>query len=130
MGRNVLAVITGIVTWFAIVFLAGFAFRLWPAYQAAAPTMSFDFSMKIARLAVSSVALIAAALALWRVRASRAVELAFSAVMLLLFIPEHYLLWSKFPIWYHLTFLTSLVLLPLFVALAALQVGAKPALPS
>ena len=31
------------------------------------------------------------------------------ALLLLIFIPEHISLWDKFPIWYHLTFLTSLV---------------------
>jgi uncharacterized protein (DUF983 family) len=31
------------------------------------------------------------------------------AVLLLMFIPQHINLWDKFPIWYHLTFLTSLV---------------------
>jgi len=30
-------------------------------------------------------------------------------VLLLAFIPQHAMLWDKFPIWYHLTFLLSLV---------------------
>jgi len=29
-------------------------------------------------------------------------------IMLLLFVPVHYMLWAKFPIWYHLFFLISL----------------------
>ena len=36
-----------------------------------------------------------------------------------LFIPNHYLLWDKFPVWYHLTFLVSL--LPLTLLGAALN---------
>jgi hypothetical protein len=36
------------------------------------------------------------------------------ALLLLFFIPEHISLWDKFPVWYHLTFLTTLV--PLAVA--------------
>jgi hypothetical protein len=31
------------------------------------------------------------------------------ALLLLAFIPQHISLWDKFPVWYHLTFLTSLV---------------------
>jgi len=30
-------------------------------------------------------------------------------ILLALFIPQHILLWPKFPVWYHLTFLLSLV---------------------
>jgi hypothetical protein len=29
--------------------------------------------------------------------------------LLLMFIPQHIMLWDRFPIWYHLTFLLSLV---------------------
>jgi hypothetical protein len=32
-------------------------------------------------------------------------------ILLLLFIPVHYSIWNRFPIWYHLTFLASLVVL-------------------
>jgi hypothetical protein len=34
-------------------------------------------------------------------------------VLLLFFLPFHYLIWSKFPLWYHLTFFVSLPLLSL-----------------
>ena len=37
----------------------------------------------------------------------------FAAVMLALFIPEHVMLWQRFPVWYHLTFLVTLA--PLIV---------------
>lgn len=30
-------------------------------------------------------------------------------LLLLAFIPQHIMLWDKFPLWYHLTFLLSLV---------------------
>jgi uncharacterized protein (DUF983 family) len=32
-------------------------------------------------------------------------------ILLILFLPIHYSIWPKFPIWYHLTFLTSLPVL-------------------
>jgi hypothetical protein len=37
--------------------------------------------------------------------------------LLALFIPNHYLLWDKFPVWYHLTFLVSLLPLTLLGAM-------------
>jgi len=36
-------------------------------------------------------------------------------VMLLFFIPIHYMIWTKFPVWYHTYFLTSLLAIPLIV---------------
>ena len=51
--------------------------------------------------------------------------LATGVLMLLLFIPEHVRLWDKFPVWYHLTFLGSLV--PLRVAGGRLTGRAPPA---
>ena len=30
-------------------------------------------------------------------------------LLLVVFIPQHVMLWDKFPVWYHLTFLASLV---------------------
>ncbi len=120
MARNLVAVVTGIVVWVALVTVGGLALRYgWPAYPAAEPQMSFDLSMKIARLALSSVALVTGALAVWRVKPSRTVELIFGVVMLVIFIPIHYNLWPRFPVWYHLTFLTSLIVLPLLIAIAA-----------
>ena len=128
MGRSLLAVVAGIVVWFAIVMVGGLAFRFWPAYVAAAPQMHFDLWMKIARLALSTVALLVAALFVWRIKPTRAVELAFGVLMLVVFIPEHYMLWTRFPLWYHLSFLTSLIALPLLVAIAApMPALSKPA---
>jgi hypothetical protein len=31
-----------------------------------------------------------------------------AVIMVLLFLPVHYMLWDKFPIWYHLFFLITL----------------------
>jgi len=119
LGRNILAVIAGIIVWIAFVMICGLAFRYWPAYEAAAPQMQFDLAMKIARLGLSSTGLVIAALTVWWIRPSRAVELAFGIVLVLAFIPEHYRIWSKFPIWYHATFFASLILIPLLVSAVA-----------
>jgi len=42
-------------------------------------------------------------------------------IMLLLFVPVHYMLWAKFPIWYHLFFLISLA--PTLLIGAAVRAG-------
>jgi len=125
MWRNVLGVVAGIVVWTVLVTAGGLAMReFWPAYAAAdTPAMAFDLSMKIARLTLSTVALIAASLAASRVaRSSQYVAIALGVVLLLAFIPIHYNLWSKFPVWYHLFFLTSLVVLPPLT----IRVGTRP----
>ncbi|HEX7720741.1 MAG TPA: hypothetical protein VF397_01195, partial [Pyrinomonadaceae bacterium] len=41
------------------------------------------------------------------------------AVMVVLFLPVHYMLWVKFPMWYHLFFLISLA--PALLIGASLQ---------
>jgi uncharacterized protein (DUF983 family) len=42
-----------------------------------------------------------------------------AVIMLVLFFPVHYMLWAKFPIWYHLFFLISLA--PMILIGAALR---------
>ena len=41
---------------------------------------------------------------------------ALAAILLVLFIPLHYSIWDRFPAWYHLVFLGSLVLVTLLGA--------------
>jgi len=47
-------------------------------------------------------------------------------ILLGLFIPDHYLLWSKFPVWYHLTFLVSLLALTLLGPAGYRRLNHKP----
>ena len=73
--------------------------------------MTFTLPMLIARLAISAVASAAggygAALLAGRRRAATIAGI----VLLLIFLPIHYGLFTKFPLWYHLAFLASLPLL-------------------
>jgi hypothetical protein len=81
----------------------------WPAYASVADAMTFTLPMMIARLVVGALATVAAGLTTSVVtRRSRSATLA-GVVLLLVFIPQHITLWEKFPVWYHLTFLLSLV---------------------
>ncbi len=117
MLRTVLGVIAGVVAWLVLVVAADFALRhAWPAYAAVEKAMAFDVPMMIARLSESSITLIIAAAITARLApASRVAPWALGLVLLALFIPVHIGVWSKFPIWYHLTFLISLVVISVVV---------------
>jgi hypothetical protein len=82
----------------------------WPDYARVADAMIFTLPMMLARLSIGAVATIAAG---WitTVIAGRSTFVRFAPGLLLLlaFIPQHIMLWEKFPIWYHLTFLLSLI---------------------
>jgi len=62
-----------------------------------------------ARLAIGAVATVAAGAVSARIARSSIAGLAPGLLLLLFFIPVHVSLWEKFPVWYHLTFLLSLV---------------------
>ena len=117
MVRTVLSVIAGIVAWGLVATAINFAMRhAWPDYAAVEKAMTFTLPMMLARLSESTVALVLAAIVTVRIAPlSRTAPWALGVVMLLFFIPVHYSLWDKFPIWYHAYFLTSLVVVPVIV---------------
>ena len=111
MKRSILGVVAGLAVWVACLFVAGLIMgATWPAYVAAADAMTFTLPMMLARLSIGAVATLAAG---WVTGAiapqSLLVRLMPGLILLVLFIPQHISLWSKFPVWYHLTFLLSLV---------------------
>jgi hypothetical protein len=72
--------------------------------------MTFSLGMMAARLALGVLASLAAGAAARAVAPmSTAVSWVLGAVLLVAFIPAHIRLWAKFPVWYHLVFLGSLV---------------------
>ncbi len=117
--RTIAGVVIELVTWFALGTIGFIGLRLeWPDYAAAdkvftaTQSVLFDQSMLTARLSVAAAAsIIAAWLAAFTLRDNRIAPLAGGLVLLALFIPNHIMLWDKFPLWYHLTFLTSLPVL-------------------
>lgn len=123
MTRRILGVVGGLVAWMVVVNVLGLIMRLsWPAYAQVAAAMTFTLAMLIARLSISAVA----TLAMGTVTASIAPRSMFvwilpGVLLLLMFIPVHVNLWPRFPVWYHLTFLLSLV--PLTYAGARLKSG-------
>jgi hypothetical protein len=126
MLRNVAGIVAGLVAWVLIVTVLNFGLRLWlPGYVEAEPGMGFTLSMKIARLTIAVLTSVAAG-ALVHVIAprSRWAPWIVGLVLLALFVPEHFYLWNRFPIWYHLTFLVTLA--PLVVLGSRLGTFAKP----
>jgi hypothetical protein len=110
MGKQILGVIVGLMAWFVAVAVAGVLLRsLWPEYVAASGDLSFTLPMKLTRLSIGALTTLAAGAVTVLVARSGWTAVGTGALLLLIFIPEHISLWNKFPIWYHLTFLASLV---------------------
>jgi hypothetical protein len=111
MSKNILVVIAGLVVWVIIVMAIGQIMRSsWPAYVSVATAMTFTLPMLVARLSISVVATLAAGLVTASIAPrSTLVRLMPGLLLLVAFILEHIRLWDKFPVWYHLMFLVSLV---------------------
>ena len=114
MGRQLLGAVVGLMAWFGAAALVGVVLRsAWPEYVAAAGDMSFTLPMKLTRLSIGAVMTVAAGAVTALITRSSGAAVVTGALLLLIFIPEHINLWNKFPVWYHLTFLTTLVPLAL-----------------
>jgi len=111
MKRSVLALIAGLALWVVVVSLLNRGLRVgFTGYAVAEPTMTFTLGMKVARLIIGAVASLAAGAATGMMaRSKTGPPWVLGAILLLAFIPVHIGLWTKFPLWYHLTFLGTLV---------------------
>jgi uncharacterized protein (DUF983 family) len=67
--------------------------------------------MMIARLSISAISSLASGWAAAAIANRQLAATVAGFLLLLVFIPVHYSIWSHFPIWYHLTFLISLPVL-------------------
>lgn len=111
MKRAILALLTGFLLWAVVATLLNFGLRAGiPGYKLAEPTGTFTLGMKVARLILGALASLAAGVAAGLIAPSkRWVPWVLGAILLVLFIPSHVYFWAKFPVWYHLTFLVTLV---------------------
>ena len=127
MLRSIGAVILGVVAWMVAATLANMLLRaLLPGYAEVEKEMSFTISMLDGRLVVGVIASLAAGATCAAVaRGNSTAEVVLAALMVVIFMPIHYALWSKFPPWYHLAFLISLA--PLVLAGAELVRRARRA---
>jgi len=121
------AVIAGLITWFFVATVVNLALRvLWPHYHEAEAAFNFTFAMKFARLVLGAISTLGAGfVAAWIDKGRMSAATITGIVLLGLFIPGHYRIWDKFPVWYHLTFLVSLLPLTLLGAVLNHRAGRK-----
>jgi hypothetical protein len=110
MKKSILAVIVGLAVWVVAVSLLNRGLRIGlTGYAAAEPAMTFTLGMKLARLIIGALSSIAAGAVTANIARSERVAWVLGAIILVAFIPGHIRIWDKFPVWYHLTFLVTLV---------------------
>ena len=119
--KTVGAVIAALVTWFLVATVLNLALRAWwPHYHEAESAFNFTFAMKLVRLVLGAISSLGAGfVAAWIGKVRMRAAMLTGVVLLALFVPGHYRIWDKFPVWYHLIFLVSL--LPLTLLGAALN---------
>ena len=118
--RVVGAVAAGLATWIVVATLLNLALRhAWPAYAAVEQAMTFSGAMMAARLVIGvASSLVAGFVAAWLSRRKPVAAWSLVVLLLAIFVPVHYQLWQRFPAWYHVVFLVSLVV---FTPLGAMR---------
>ena len=111
MKRSILACVAGLVTWIVVVSIINRVLRLTlPNYTAAEHTLQFTLGMKWARLLMAIMtSVVAGAVTGWISRSRAWAPLIVGGVVFGMFLPLHIAIWSKFPAWYHLTFLLTII---------------------
>ena len=111
MKRSILACLAGLLTWIVVVTVINRVLRLsLPNYTAAEHTLQLTLAMKWARLLMAiATSLVAGAVTRWISPSSRWAPLIVGIVVFAMFAPWHIANWSKFPAWYHLTFLLTII---------------------
>jgi len=109
--RAVLAIAAAFVAWFLVATVGNFVIRLLlPGYTEVEKAMDFSLAMLLARLVLGIAASVAAGAACVSVTPSaRLPSYVLAFLLLALFVPVHVSLWDKFPIWYHIIFLGSII---------------------
>ena len=130
MKRGIASVLAGLVAWFVVATIINFALRMsWADYALAEKPMTFTLGMQAARLVIGAIASLCAGFAAaWIARGIGTPVKVLAALLLLLFLPVHYGLWDRFPLWYHAVFLASLV--PLTLLGARMRAQSAPAAPT
>jgi hypothetical protein len=108
--RLIGAIVGGFFAWWVVATIGNLAFRqLWPGYTAVEASMAFSLSMMVGRILLGFVcSLCAGAVAAWIAKGNGKAAIGLGVLLTLFFIPVHYGLFDKFPLWYHAVFLASL----------------------
>jgi hypothetical protein len=125
MIRSIGGVLLGVVGWVAIAILGNWVLRVvLPGYSQVEETMAFTLPMQIGRVALGLVASLGAGALCAVVAGLRLVPPGvLEAILVALFLPAHYKLWDKFPVWYDLFFVISLA--PAVLAGALLEASSS-----
>lgn len=109
--RFVLACLGGLAVWVIVVIAINDVLRLaLPGYRAAEHTLNFTLEMKMARLSMAiATSLVAGAMTCRISPMARIAPWVVAGIVLAIFLPIHISIWSSFPVWYHLTFLLTIV---------------------
>jgi uncharacterized membrane protein YoaK (UPF0700 family) len=112
--RSLAGIAAGLVAWTVVATLGNLLVRVaLPGYADVEAAMNFTLAMLIARLLVGIVSSIVAGSVAARIATARHRNVLILSILLLaLFVPVHYSLWTRFPTWYHAAFLLSLVFAP------------------
>jgi hypothetical protein len=118
MLRGIAGVVGGLVAWFLIATVGNLVLRAtWPSYAEVEVAMTFTLGMLLARLFLGAFSSLGAGLVVaWITNRNELTSKFLAGVLFVMFIPIHYTLWKRFPPWYHLVFLASLILVTLLGA--------------
>lgn len=130
MIRTILGIVGGFVVWFVAASIGNVLFRMsWPGYAQIEAAMTFTPAMLLGRLLLGVLSSLCGGFVVaWITRGNTRAAWILGIVLTIFFLPVHYGLWDKFPIWYHLAFLASL--LPVTLLGAFLFVRGRRPLPS
>jgi hypothetical protein len=114
MLRKIGGVVGGVVAWFVIANVGNRILRAtWPGYSQAEVAKAFTVGMLVARLFVGAISsLCAGFIGAWISKRSVLTIKSLTGVLVLIFLPV-ITLWERFPPWYHVIFLASLVVVTL-----------------
>jgi hypothetical protein len=117
--RTIAAVAAGFAVLIVVASVGNLLLRLsWPAYAAVEKSMNFSLGMLVARLVLGAVSSLCAGFAVaWLSRRKAFAAWALVVLLLATFIPIHYTVWHRFPAWYHIVFIASLVVFTLLGAM-------------
>ena len=123
MLRAIAGIAGGLLAWVVVATVGNRVLRAaWPGYAAVEVAMKFTLAMLLLRLLLGALSsLCAGFFAAWIAKGNRVAVTVLAGLLLIAFIPVHYTLWERFPVWYHLTFLLSLVVTTVLGAVSYLH---------
>jgi hypothetical protein len=118
MARAIAGVVAGVVVWILIATIGNLAMRAaWPGYGEVEAAMKFTPEMMMSRLLVGALSSLGAGWLTARItNQNRRAISALVGLLIVIFIPVHYALWEKFPLWYHVVFFASLAVMTMLGA--------------